>query len=228
MTLRNVLPMLVAIFGMASAGNAGMINTIIGNFDIAFDGQTGEITDFNRPDGGNLLPAEARTFSSLEIEVDGISEEMLMNPPDALWGDLKITNLGAELATGSLQNNVGGSGNPTAYGFDYFDGNGNNLRIGIDDISYTVVQTGLPGLNFFNFFAEGKVISQSLPGGWEYGEDVLLSYSATEVMVLSGQTGVRSLVASGVMTITGNMIPEPSSLVMMVLGSAASCCFRRR
>lgn len=228
MTLKNLAVALTASLAFAASSHAGMINTIIGNFDVAFDGATGEITDFNRPNGGNLAPAEARTFSSIEIEVDGVSEEMLMNPPDALWGDLKLTGLGAELTTGALVSNVGGSGNPLAFGFDYFDGNGNKLRIGIDDISYTVIQTGLPGLNFFNFFAEGKVYDQSLPGGWQYEEDVLISYTATEVMVLTGQNGVRSLVASGAMTITGSMlIPEPASMAMLVLGGLAGCLRRR-
>ena len=159
--------------------------------------------------------------------MDGVSEEMLMNPPDALYGDLLITGLGAELTTGSLVMGVGGSGDPTAFGFDFYDNAGHELRIGIDDISYTAVATGIPGLNFFNFFAEGKVLSQNLPGGFAYGQDVLLSYTATEVMVLTGQNGIRSLVASGAMTITGDMVPEPTSAVMALV-TLAGAALRRR
>lgn len=222
MTLKTLaLSALATLFVTAATSEAALINTIIGNFDIAFDGASGEITDFNRPDGGNLDANESRTVSSFEIEVGGVSEVMFMNPPDALFADLKLTGLGPELTTGSLVMGAGGSGDPNAFGFDFFTsaGGGTELRLGIDDISYTVITTGIPGLNFFNFFAEGKVLSQSLPDGIQYDEDVLVSYTATEVMVLTGQNGVRSVVASGAMTITGEMfIPEPSSMVLLSTG----------
>lgn len=226
MTLKTLTFAIAATLLTATVGQAGMINTIIGNFDIAFDGATGELTDFQRPDGGTLDTADARTVSSVEIEVNGTSQVMLMNPPDALYGDLKVTNLGAELTTGALVSNVGGAG-ADAFGFDFFDNAGNKLRVELDDISYTVVETGLPGLNFFSWFAEGKVIDQSLPNGILYDEDVLVSYTATEVMVFQGQNGVRSLVASGAMTITGNMIPEPTSAVLLALAGLGGF-FRRR
>lgn len=226
MTLKKLALVLPALFAVATVGEAAMINTIIGNFDIAFDGASGEITDFNRPNGGNLDTAESRTFTSLEIEVDGVTEFTKMNPPDALYGDLKLTNLGSELATGALTSG-GGTGDPNAFGFDFFDTDGNSLRIGIDDIDYTVVETGLPGLNFFNWFAEGKILSQSLPNGIAYATDVLVSYTATDVMVMQGQNGVRTLVASGAMTITGNNVPEPTAAMLLALAGAGSL-FRRR
>lgn len=227
MTIKKLALVLPALFAIATVGEAAMINAIIGNFDIAFDGDSGEITDFNRPDGGNLDTSESRTFTSMEIEVDGVSQVTLMNPPDALYGDLKLTGLGSELTTGALVSGAGGSGDPNAFGFDFFDTNGNSLRIGIDDIDYTVVETGVPGLNFFNWFAEGKVLSQSLPNGIAYGADVLVSYTATDVMVMQGQNGVRTLVASGAMTITGNDIPEPTAAMLLALAGAGSL-FRRR
>lgn len=215
-----------AIFA-APASEATLINTIIGNFDIAFDGATGELTDFNNPDGGGLDSNDARQFSSLEIEVGGVSQVMLMNPPDDLFGDLKITNLGSELMTGALITGAGGAGDPNAFGFDFFTPGGDVLQIGIADIDYTLVTTGIPGLNFFNWFAEGKVLNQSLPNGIAYAEDVLISYTATEVMVMDGANGVRSLLASGAMTITGEFIPEPTSLVLVAAGIAVSGLRRR-
>lgn len=224
MTLKTLSLGIAALLMAAPAADAAMINTIIGNFDVAFDGMTGELTDFNRPLGGNLSSAEARTFSSIEIEVDGVSEEMLMNPPDALFGDLLIPNLGASLTTGSLVSNAGGDGDINTFGFDYFDGLGNSLRLGIDDISYTLVTTGIPGLNVFAWFAEAKVLSQSLPGGFQYGEDVVVSYTASEVMVINGGATV---VASGAMTITGALVPEPSAAVLAALTGLAGVLRRR-
>lgn len=231
---------IAAVFALAAAAvatpnnaSAGMLNILVGNFDVAFDGDTGEITDFNRPDGGNLDPNESRTVSSIEFEVDGVSEELLMNPPDALFADLKVTNLGTELTTGALVSGAGGTGDPTAFGFDFFTTalGGVDLQLGIDDISYTVIETGIPGLNFFNFFAEATVLGQNMPAGVpDFQPDVLISYTATEVMVLSGPNGASTLVASGQMTITGNMVPEPSSvcLVALMLAGGSSVALRQR
>lgn len=215
---------------VAANANAGMISTFISNFQIAFDGATGEITDFNRPNGGGLVPADARTFSTLEILVDGTTEVMKMNPPDALFGDLKVTNLGAVLPLG-FQENVGGAGNPSAFGFDFFDASGNSLRIGIDDITYALIS--FPGFgSTFQFAAEGEVLSQTLPISAQYGSSVLVTFTASDVMVMQGVGGVSSMIASGSMTITGDMavIPEPSSLVGGLLSLAGVVGFglRRR
>lgn len=226
-----VLALTAAAVCLPSAASAGMLNILISNFDIAFDGTTGEITDFQRPAGGNLDPGESRTVSSFELEADGVSEALLMNPPDALFADLKITNLGSELTTGALVQGAGGSGDDTDFGFDFYTtaGGGTELRLGIDDISYTVVPTGIPGLNFFNYFAEAKVLSQSLPNGRLLSEDVIISYTATEVMTFQGQNGVRTLVASGQMTITGNMaIPEPATASLFGLACVAGIAANRR
>ncbi|TWT42759.1 hypothetical protein [Botrimarina hoheduenensis] len=231
MLLRTATAIAFVFTGLfaATSSEAALINTIIGNFDIAFDGATGELTDFNRPLGGNLNPAEARTFSSFEVEVGGSTAAMLMNPPDALFGDLLIGNLGSELSTGALVSNAGGTGNPTAFGFDFFTATGHKLQIGIADINYVLVTTPIASLNFFNWFAEGKVVGQSLPNGIEYAEDVLVSFTATEVMVINGQNGIRSLVASGAMTITGEMaIPEPTSLALVASTLLAGVTTRRR
>lgn len=223
--------LLMAAMVNPAVSTAGMINLLISNFDVSFDGATGEITDFNRPDGGNQDPNESRTVSSIEFEVDGVSEEVATNPPDALFADLKITNLGSELTTDALIQDAGGSGDPTAFGFDFFTSalGGVDLQLGIDDISYTVVTTPIPGLNFFNFFAEAKVLNQDLPGSIpSMLPDALISYTATEVMVLTGQNGVRTLVASGQLTVTANMVPEPSAVLLLSLGCAGLVCWRLR
>lgn len=232
-TLKRIacgLALTAAAVCLPSAANAGMLNILISNFDIAFDGTTGELTDFQRPAGGNLDPGESRTVSSFELEVDGVSDALLMNPPDALFADLLIQNLGSELTTGSLVQGAGGTGDDTDFGFDFYTsaGGGTELRLGIDDISYTLVQTGIPGLNFFNFFAEAKVLSQDLPNGNQFLEDVIISYTATEVMTLPGPNGVRLAVASGQMTITGNMVPEPTAMSLFGFACVAGIAASRR
>ncbi|MEO0530483.1 MAG: PEP-CTERM sorting domain-containing protein [Planctomycetota bacterium] len=224
MTLKTLTFAFSAVLLAATVGQAQTVNSIIGNFDIAFDGLTGELTDFNRPAGGPLATADSRTVSSIEIEVGGVTQAMLMNPPDALFSDLQIGNLGSELTSGSLVMDAP----VTGFGYDFFDLAGNLLRVDFNEISYTLVETGLPGLNFFNWFAEGTVVDQSLPNGIAYQPDVLVSFTATDVMVLPGTNGIRSLIASGAMTITGELVPEPTSAAMLALAGIGGCFRRRR
>lgn len=224
----KTLSLAVALGLAVSTGQAATINAIIGNFDVAFDGANGEISDFNRRMGGNLNPAEARTISSFEVEVGDDSILMLMAPPRNLFADLLVDGLDDELQFGSLVSNTGGNG-VDGFGFDFFTAAGDQLRIEFDEISYTLVQTPISSLTFFNFFAEGTVVSQNLPNNISFDGPVLLSFSATEVMVTTGAGGGASrLVASGAMTITGEgtAIPEPSAAVLALLGVAGAV--RRR
>ncbi|MEQ8848420.1 hypothetical protein [Botrimarina sp.] len=226
MKLKTLTLALAAVL-VAATGQAATINAIIGNFDVAFDGQSGEITDFNRPNGGNLDPAESRTFSSFEVVVDGVSEVMFMNPPDALFGDLLVDGLGPALQINSLVQNVGGDG-ADGFGFDFFTPGGDELRIAFDDISYSLVTTPIPSLNFFTFFADANVVSQNLPKEIQFDGPALLSFTATRVMVMSDDDGASSVIASGVMTVTGEgtIIPEPTSAALALLGLAGAV--RRR
>lgn len=221
---RHALPILALAALCSAQADATMINTIIGNFDVAFDGATGSLTDFNSPAGGNLDENEAREFSSIEIEVGGDTSSMLMNPPDELYGDLLIGNLGPELTIGSLESNQGGPGNL----FDFFTPSGDLLRLAVDPISYTLVTTPIPTLNIFTFFATATVIDQSLPGGEQYFDDVLISYTATDVMVMTGSTGADMIIASGAMTITGAGIPEPTSGLLAIAAAVVGAACRRR
>ena len=178
------------------------------------------------PDGGNLDPGDARNVSTTEFEVDGVTEVLLMDPPDELLVDLLVQNLGSELTLNTLEMNQGGTGS-FEFGLDWFDDSGNFLRLGIDTISYSLVETGVAGLNFFNFFANAKVLDQSLPSevGLGFEEDVLLSYTSTDVMISKGPNqGARLVLATGALTVTGQqLIPEPATgyLMLGVLASMA-------
>lgn len=208
---------------LPGAARAATINMIVGNLDVTFDGMNGTLFDLGDSDGGNLDPSEARRVSSTEFDVDGVTQFLAMDPPDDLLVDLLVTNLGSELTINSLVMGAGGSGSPV-FGFDWFDGDGNFLRLGIDSVSYTLVETGVAGLNFFNFFASAKVLDQSLPAavGFGFAEDVLLSYVATDVMISKGPNGgARLMLATGALTVTGQQIPEPTAGYLL-LGTLAT------
>lgn len=207
---------------VGGSANAATINMFVGNMDVTFDGVTGQLHDLGDHDGGNLDESESRPVSSTEFEVDGVSQVILMDPPDEQFADLLVTNLGSELTINSLEMNQGGTGS-FEFGFDWFTDDGDFLQLGIDDISYTIVETGVAGLNFFNLFASAKVLDQSLPDGLAFVEDVLFSYTSTDVMLSQGQGGgARLLLASGSATVTGDLVPEPTAGYLLLASLAGS------
>lgn len=207
--------------GLSTACSAGTINMIVGNVDVQFVGGTdgGLLHEVSDPDFGPLDPTQAQGVSSTEFEVDSVTPPggLLMDPPDELYVDMYIPNLGNTLGFGSLIDDAGGPGT-----IDWFTDSGEFLQLTVESINYTAVDFSVFGV--FSFFAEAKVAAQNLPLGLEYQEDVLVSYIATDAMFLSG--GSLAL-ASGALTITGEMIPEPTTAVLAVLGGLAACCRRR-
>jgi hypothetical protein len=225
----SVTKWFVAIAAMLLVSNnasAALINMLVSNVDVQYDNQEsgGMLFDRADPNGGNLLPSESRQVTSTEFELDNVTQALLMDPPDTIYFDLGITNLGSSLTPGVLVNNQGGTGSQV-WGLDWFTADGYFLRLGVDEISYIVVETGMPGLNFFNFFASAKVLSQNLPNGLQYAEDVLLSYTSTDVMLMKNPNNtVNGLLASGQLTVTGeNIVPEPASafILLGLLGTSA-------
>jgi hypothetical protein len=225
----SVTKWFVAIAAMLLVSNnasAALINMLVSNVDVQYDNQEsgGMLFDRADPNGGNMLPSESRKVTSTEFELDNVTQALLMDPPDTIYFDLGITNLGSSLTPGMVINNAGGTGSQV-WGLDWFTADGYFLKLGVDEISYIVVETGVPGLNLFNFFATAKVLSQNLPTGLQYADDVILSYTSTDVMLMKNANGtVNSILASGQLTVTGeNAIPEPASafLLLGLLGTSA-------
>jgi hypothetical protein len=217
---------IAALLLVSNNASAALINMLVSNVDVQYDNQEsgGMLFDRADPNGGNMLASESRQVTSTEFELDNVTQALLMDPPDTIYFDLGITNLGASLTPGVLVNNQGGTGSQV-WGLDWFTEDGYFLKLGVDEISYIVVETGVPGLNFFNFFASAKVLSQNLPTGLQYAEDVILSYTSTDVMLMKNpNNSINGLLASGQLTVTGeNVIPEPTSAFMLLglLGASA-------
>lgn len=213
---------------LPGAASAGTLNMIIGNVDIQFVGGTEELFEVGDPDLAYdemtmmFDQGEAQSVSSTEFEVDGVTPPggLLMDPPDSIFIDFLVPNLGPTLAFGTLEQNQGG---PDAV-LNWFSDSGEFLRLALDPITYSALSFPSFNLASLSIVTTATVVDQNLPTDLPLGSEVLVSYTATDAMFLGG--GGNAL-ASGALTITGNLIPEPSSFGMIAVLSAA-CGFARR
>lgn len=209
------------------AANAGSINIILSDVDVTYAGDQGvggAIYDVTGLNGGSKNTTEADKVASAVFEQDMLPVATLMpGGGTEYYADLRIDGIGATVPLAGL-NNVGNSGGN--FGFDFFSSPGNvAFHLGIDSIDLLLTN----GVLFFTGTAS-NVTSQNLPGGLAFDttKPIYFSYTAT----LPGIVGspATMAVASGAMTISGTMIPEPATLATFVIGLAlaAAGMTRRR
>lgn len=207
---KRIICSALVCLGLPMIASAGTINLIISDMDVSYLGaalgNTGAVYDSIGVPGGNLNPAEADTLESVVFEMNMAHVGTLMNGGGTtLSGDMKIGGVGATLAQSTFLSGIGSNGG--GYGFDFFTNAGNNLRLGIDKIDLLVT----PGVLFFT--GSATVLSQNLPFGLalDAAQPVVFSYTAT-LPGLVGGNPITGAMASGAMTITGQMvIPEPTT-----------------
>jgi hypothetical protein len=206
---------------MPLIASAGSINIILSDVDVTYAGAaaggTGSIYDIIAHPGGTKNPAESDGVASAVFEVDMAQVATLMTGGGTnLYADLKIDGVGATVPLGGL-NNVGNNGGN--FGLDFFTNTGVALHLGINKIDLLLTN----GVLFFTGQAS-NVTSANLPGGLAFDttQPIYFSYTAT----LPGIVGspATMAVASGAMTISGTMIPEPATAGLFVLGAVLAVC----
>lgn len=209
------------------AAHAGSINIILSDVDVTYSGGAaagaGSIYDVIAHPGGSQNPAESDDLEAAVFEMDMTHVATLMKGGGTnLYGDLKIDGVGPTITLGGLNNVGSNAGN---FGFDFFTNTGVSLHLGIDKIDLLLTN----GVLFFTGTAT-NVSSSNLPGGLAFDttKPVYFSYTATLPGIVG--TPANMAVASGAMTISGTMIPEPATLATFVIGLAlaAAGMIRRR
>lgn len=223
--------MLAILLISPSLASAASINLIVTNVDLAFDGVTGELTEAGAVPFGASSPADSQLVTSAELEVDGVSEALLVSPAPSVHFDLRIPNLGPSLAlnAGALE----GQGGPAEqFALDLFTDDGHSLQLAIGTIDYVAIDTPFAGTDTFAFFAEASVLNQNLPGGIAFPERVQISYSASNAEFTPGGPGAAiGLSASGGLTISGaSPVPEPGSMCLtgLLLAAGVAATLRHR
>jgi hypothetical protein len=221
---QGLIAAMAALFFPLAAQSA-TINIILSDVDVTYfgdaAGNTGSIFDTIAHPGGNLSPAESDEIEAAVFELDlGQVGTITTTDDNELFGDLKIDGVGATLPMGSLESGVGNNGG--GFGFDFFTEDGDRLRLGIDEIDVLLTN------GVFFFTGSATVIDQDLPFGlvFDTTQPVQFSYTATLPSLNGGPTVDRAL-ASGALTISGTQIPEPASVLMLVLAAAAAIGVRR-
>lgn len=209
----------LAVLCLPLAAQAGTINMILSDMDVTYfggaAGNTGSIYDVIAHPGGNLNAAEADEIETAVFEMDMNHVGTLMTSANnRLSADLRINGVGANMPLNVFQTNIGNNGG--GFGLDWFTQSGNNLRLGINKIDMLLTN------NVMFFTGTASIISQNLPFGLAFlpNSNVVFSYTAT-LPGINGGSPPTGAMGSGALTISGQMIPEPSTQVLMGAAAAA-------
>jgi hypothetical protein len=202
------------------AAQAATINIFLTDMDVAYSGTMsgGILFDFmGGPTGGSFVEATADDITSADFEVDSTNVGSLSNTAadgDDLHVDLRITNIGATIPKNVFLPTVGNNG--FTFGLDFFTDTGSFLSLDTDEVSVFISN------NTFFITGEVQLDQQNLPFGLAFDptQPIQFSFSANFPSVPAGPTGtlMTSAVGSGVLTISGTAIPEPSTYVMLISG----------
>jgi hypothetical protein len=212
---------------MPLAASAATINIILSDVDVIYAGDQGTggaIYDIAAYAGGtqNTALADAVETAVFELDMAHVATEM-SGGGKTLYTDLKIDGIGASIAKGAL-GTVGANGGN--FGFEYFTSDGKFLKLGITSVDLRITNGNL-------FFAgTATLLGQNLPPNLTFkaGEPIEFSYTAV-LPGLVGNPNVTMAVASGALVIAGEAVPEPTTMVTLLVGltlSAAGATVRRR
>lgn len=180
--------------------------------------------------GGSFAEGTADDITSADFEVDSTNVGSLSNTGadgDDIHVDLRITNIGPTVPKNVPLPVVGN--NNFLFGLDFFTDAGHFLSLNTDEVSLWISD------GFFLFSGAAQFESQNLPFGLalDPSQPIQFSFIANFPSVPTGPLGtpIAQAVGSGVLTISGTVIPEPSTYVMLCTGFAVAAIgvmFRNR
>jgi hypothetical protein len=204
--------LVVALLLVQTTAPAATLGIQYTGLNVSYDGST--ITEVGNPD----------PLTSLILSIDGTQ----VGPPltSGLGIDLSIPGVsGLPAAGGSTMSAAGGTLGLTLPGGDFL-----NLDLGAAEVIFVSITDGF-SLQFVLGASEANVVSQSLPldDGY-FGDSVAISFS-TQVKSgsLTQSNGiVTGFLASGTGEVEGNLVPEPTTVALLISGLLGCLAFIRR
>lgn len=184
-----------------------------------------QIYDLQSAGGGAGDSAEADPLASMTFLLDGVAVGTLTSSDlgTEIYADILIDQVTGIPAGGGEIIQTGGS---SGY-FDIFTsstGYGLGLEVNTFNVYYSDNRVTLAADAVATSFS-----GQQLPFGLEFDQDepVSIIFSSTLSNVETVQDYVVSFEASGTGTVTGTLVPEPSSVTLAVIGALGLLVVRR-
>ncbi|WP_425395572.1 hypothetical protein [Aeoliella sp.] len=240
----NRIAMCVAVACLAVATNgatqAATITLNLDSLDVlyaggaSFEGKQGILHDMNTvssAEGGNEDPVEAHKLVGGSFKLDETLVEQYMES-DNIYGDLLIFDLGSSIASPSPVSFATGDNSVGMddynFGFDWFQKSGgvttSSLSLKFDDSLVVLTDTGSQGNPTLLISASTTEWSQfNLPGGLQFapGSEISFSFTTTSnnTRGVPQQGDFENIIAmNGVLTISGQAIPEPTGAYLLLTG----------
>lgn len=219
---------------LPAVSQAATINLNLENLDTVYNGAAGLLHDINsesNADGGTKVAAKADRLNSSTFTLDGafVSQQMV---GDDIYGDLLVQNLPGSIAAPDLDGvpvTFAVGDNDFSFGFDWFlqesGSTVSSLSLNFDRVVVTLTDNpgSAPALTITAATTDWEQVN--LPGGLAFAPGTLIrfTYSSnnTAAAPVNGTEFTNIFGMEGVVNISGEAVPEPTT-AFMLLGTLAS------
>lgn len=205
------------IFLLTGSASANKLTLTISDVDLRYDMASGLIYDNPNQASGNLDPTESDPVVSTVFEIDNQVEVVMPSGGDAteMFDDVLVSTLPASIYAGlpaplSLPE--------SSFGIDWFAGE-YKLRLAVQQVVVTQTE------NVFVLSTQAVVTDQMLPENMKVEGPAEIAFVSTSPTLDPTQNGGLQVVASGALSITATLIPEPTA-VLLLLSAAALASVR--